>query len=364
MKKNKLLMAIGAAVLIGIVLLLAYKSQNQEASDDVIRVGAILPLTGKHADAGNSIRVGLEFAKRKLDEESGRNHKVYYFDTKSDPKDAITGYRMLKDTKGVKMFFTTISENGLAIKPAILRDGGLLFAILSHVDILSNRDGRVFRFLQTGEDEANFMSDYIVDKLAAKRIALFVFNAEAGISFKNTFVKRLGEHIIGLYDYEESPESIKALVSTANLHDADCVVVVGYSPSMGNVIKQIRQIGYKKEIVANIGFNNPSILAAAGDAVSSVWFNDYDLPYGTKNHDELTSRAKSEYNTPFTSLSYIAYGAMGLMDSACKSDNGKVEDMIKEYFNSNATNCYGGVKFVIHPDGRVITGLKMTSFSK
>lgn len=364
MKKNKkLLLGIGIIALLGIVSVGIYRNRQQGDDGNVVRIGAILPLTGKHADAGNAIRVGLEFARQKL-ETNSHKYEICYFDTKSDAKNAIMGYNKLKNIENVNMFFTTISENGLALKPAVLRDGGLLFGILSHVDLLSDRDARVFRFLQTGEDEANFMSDYIDKELSAKHIALFIFNAEAGIAFRQTFVKRLGDRIIGIYNYEDNAETVKALIATSNLKDADCAVVVGYSPTMGTVIKQIKQSGFQKTIVANIGFNNPSILAAAGASANDVWFNDYDLPYGTSEHASFTARAEKEFNTPFTSLSYIAYGAMGLIDLAYKNDGGSFEEKVKEALNTNATNVFEGVKFVLHPDGRIITGLKMTTFSK
>lgn len=358
---KKLMVLVGALIL---VLLFWRVCDVQQSEGRIVKVGAVLPLTGRFSDAGMAIQAGLELARQDISVNGGVEFELCFFDTKSEAKNAMMGYNKLSTIDGARLFFTTISENGMVMKPVVLRDGGALFGILSHVDLLRDGNGHVFRFLQTGEDEANYLSDYVLNTVNAEKVVLFVFNAEAGKAFQQVFRERLGNRICKMIEFGEEGDSLRSLVASVNFTEADCVVVVGYSAAMGTVAKLVRQAGFQKDIVANIGFNTPSVIAAAGNAASTVVFNDYDLPYGTEEHDSKVSRSLKQFNTQFSSLSYIAYGAMCLLNAACMDSDKVPEESVKLYLSGEKAVTAGGVSFHIHNDGRVITGLKMSKLEK
>lgn len=353
MKLKSVILRLTAFAALASILTACDKSEETNE----IRIGAILPLTGRYADAGSAIRVGFELAREDINaaQAGGKKFRVYFYDTKSEAKNALTGYNQLSTVYGIKTFFTTISENGMVLKPAVLRDGGRLYGILSHVDLLTNGNGHIYRMLQTGTDEAEFLCSYIESSGTSHKIVAYIFNAEAGKAFKNTFKSRLSDRILEIHEFGEDVESLKAMVASSRLKESDCVLAIGYSSALGTVAKLVRQSGFDGPIISNIGFNTPSVIAAAGDAAATVVFNDYDLPSGTPDCADKMERALKEYNTPFSSLSWIAYGALNLMDKAQTSQI----DCSKRLDDSA-----GGVTFHIYEDGRVITGLKMSTLGQ
>lgn len=359
MKKNKLLITIGAAVLIGIVSLLAYRAQNQGASEDVIRIGAILPLTGKYADTGNSVVAGLDLAINKINANVTRKKiSVEYFDTKSEVKNAVLGYNKLKTLSNMRIFFTTLSDNSLALKSAAIQDGNLLFCIASHADITKDNKKLVFRPINTGDDEAHFLSRYIKESGVRKKIYFYIFNTEAGLAVERIFKGELDDKIIGVNLYGDDYSTIRHVTTKATYKDADCIVVVGYSPTMGIIVKYLRESGYTNEIIANLGFNNPATIKAAGGHAKGIWYNDYAFPYDSDEFRLRNEVSMKKFHSEFTALSYISYSCVHILDKLI-SKVGQEPAVIGEVLSAENTYDVEGLKFVSHKDGSITSAYKM-----
>jgi branched-chain amino acid transport system substrate-binding protein len=345
------------AVIIIVGLGWFFLGKQEDKKQETIKIGAVLPLTGKFADAGNSVKAGLEIAIRELQKTSNKKYDVIYYDTKSEVKNAISGYQKLKSVDKVNLYFTNVSDHCLALKPLAIKDSTLLFCIASHTEITNNNANLVFRPTNTGVDEANYMINYITDSLHDKKIFFYAFNTEAGIDLEKAFKEKLSANLIGTCLYDEDMSIVRNITTASTFKNADCIAVIGYTPIMGRIIKSLRESGYKNPILTNVGFNTPSVIESTGDYAKSVLYVDYDFPYKSKQHFERDSIALANYHTSFTVMSYVSFGSLFIIDDALNNVNGKATD-IGKYISKHGEYDIEGMKFTSHPDGSITSVLK------
>jgi branched-chain amino acid transport system substrate-binding protein len=347
-------------VIVVAVFLGLYFLGNKKGSEtpEVVRIGAILPLTGKFADAGNSVKAGLEIAIRELNESSNNKFKAIYYDTQSEVKNTITGYSKLKGTDKCEFIFSSMSDHCLALKPLIIKDSVIMFCIASHPEITKDNHQLAFRPANTGTDEADFMVEYVKNNITSNNIFVYSYNADAGLELEKRFKSDLSDKVKGTTIYEEDLNAVRNIASKARYKDADIIVVIGYSPTMGSVIKSLRESGFKGEIITNSGFNNPSVLNVVGDYAKGILYTDYDFPYQTKEHKMRDSIALADYKSSFSSLSYMSYVPMFLLDSAYKTGNYTTKQ-IGEFLSIEREYDVKGAKFTANKDGDIKPQLKI-----
>src|SRR5438309_10968798 len=86
------------------VLLLAIISQNyrksKTANASIIKIAALLPLTGNSSSQGELIKQGLDLALEDIDQ-SKTKIQIIYEDTQADPKKAVSAYIDLKSREHI-----------------------------------------------------------------------------------------------------------------------------------------------------------------------------------------------------------------------------------------------------------------------
>lgn len=351
MKKNVLFGIIAAVVVLCVIVALVVNQRGREQNKDVIKIGAILPLTGKYADAGTSVQAGIQLAVNEINENSNKKFEVIYYDTESDVKKSTTGFKRLRQVDKVKIFFTTTSDHSLTLKPLAINDATLLFAFGSHLDITKDNKQLIYRPQSTGIDEGKAMLNYINDNLASKNIFLYSANVEAGVVFEQYIKSHLQDKLSGTCLYNEDASNVRNLTSLPQIKSADCVIVFGFTPMMGSIIKSLRESGYTGDIISNLGFFSPSVLATAGEYARSTYYVDYDLPYHTKEFQQKDAIAKRDFKTSFSSLGYTAYGTLLLLNKAIKQNDSI--DEIKKFLSQDQEHDIDGTIFSTKIDGSI-----------
>lgn len=322
-------------ILLSVLIAVGFAFTGCNEDNGTVKIGAILPLTGKSADAGNAVKVGLEISIQELNAKS-ENHKyeAFYYDTESETKNASFGYRNLRQINKATIFFTTTSDHSLILKPLAEKDSVLLFCIAPHPDITENNNGFIFRPAPVGNDESEVIFEYIENNLNSQKIFVYCFNTDAGNTFKSLLENRLNNEIVGSCLFNEDPSAVKNITSLPSIGKAESIIIYGYSAMIGHIIKSLREKGFSGSIICNSGFNTPSVLSVAGDNAINTLYVDYSFPYKTEGHFKRDSIAKSDYKTSFSALSYMAYCPMYIIDKAinenCKSEKEIAQFLTKE----------------------------------
>lgn len=94
---------------------------GDEKSDDVLKIGAILPLSGDLAAVGEKLQTGFEMAKADfLEENSGMQIEINYQDGEFDPKKAVTAVHFLLGTQNPGVILGPFGpDQSLAVAPVV-----------------------------------------------------------------------------------------------------------------------------------------------------------------------------------------------------------------------------------------------------
>ena len=98
-------------------------------AEPLIRVGAILPLSGPAANAGNTCRKGIEMHLNEL----GKTARiaVFFEDDQMVPKNTVLAYRKLKDVNNINLAFSVSANPGNALLPLTEQDGVVMISASS-----------------------------------------------------------------------------------------------------------------------------------------------------------------------------------------------------------------------------------------
>jgi branched-chain amino acid transport system substrate-binding protein len=181
---KKIIIWVVIIVAIGVFIWAGGRNNVQLQTNEPIKIGAILPLTGPAALWGETVKNGMELA---LEQKVGI--KILYEDSKSTAVDGISAYNLLQ-SKGVNL---TVSETSLVAVPlskiALERKQPLLVTLVAteHSKIVNDYTTRYYT------DPINYSMPAFNDPLSPvinlKKIAVLNRNDELGVSVKDKIVE-------------------------------------------------------------------------------------------------------------------------------------------------------------------------------
>lgn len=147
-----------------LIILSSCKNENKETSSEdrkVIKIGLILPLTGKYAVIGEGEQKGFELALDDLKKKYPKTSiELYYEDFASETKNAVTAANKLISVNNVDAIITSTTGASEAVSPIVERNKIIHFVISPDTDILS-KSKRNFRIYYNFNTEAEVVSDFM-----------------------------------------------------------------------------------------------------------------------------------------------------------------------------------------------------------
>ncbi|MEO0136372.1 MAG: ABC transporter substrate-binding protein [candidate division WOR-3 bacterium] len=221
-----------------------------------IKIGAILPLTGKAAWLGENARNGIQLAVDELNRKGGikgTKIEVIFEDSKLDPKEGVAIANRLIDIEKVRALIVNGTTIVNAILPITEQKGILLFAQTIHPGI-TEKGKNIFRIYGGGDYEWQMLAQYINNQ--NYNIGIFHINAQYGLDSKAMLKKYLASKIKVVFEesYEIGATDFRALISKSKNKAVDAVVLMGYGNEFIALIKQMKELGFNKKILGNIDF--------------------------------------------------------------------------------------------------------------
>ena len=262
MKNKKMLKnTVGIILIFSLFILGITNCKKKEA--EVIKIGAILPLTGLVSEMGQKMAEGLNFAMEYWNTTFNNKKKllVKIEDSKSNPKDGITALKFLL-SQNYKFFIIPHSVMAMSAKPILINTPDVIaFLDASHPDIVNPPHPRIFRHSQNAEWEAENIVNYIFSiEKSVENIILFYMNDEYGRAFAermNEFLKKMETQTkLFLIPYEVNTLNFKEIVFKSKIRTTPnaVVVIAGAGRPMGLLIKALREQRYKENIFAAMGY--------------------------------------------------------------------------------------------------------------
>ncbi|RLF32261.1 MAG: hypothetical protein DRM98_04185, partial [Thermoplasmata archaeon] len=304
--KNKIL-----ALLIGIVVIVILVAifSGQKAKEEMIKVGAILPLSGKLSFLGVSEINGIKLAVRDFEKEyPDIRIKLIVEDSKGDPKEAATIANKLIFADKVDVIFSALSPVSSAVVP-ITRKSKTLTILISVLSPSFAKEGEtVFKFYPDITAFASKFAEFLSLRSVTKA-GLLIYNVEPGERFIEKFSELFKGEIVGIERFNREDSEFKTQLLKLKAKSPEAIVFIGYPINDIYFLSQLVEMDFKPLVLLQLA-NYPPVNKGAKEALKilkpiSTWYT-----FLKEKNLEFVSRYKEMYETEPDAEAGYSYDAM------------------------------------------------------
>ncbi len=308
-------------------------------AQDVIKVGAYLPMTGAVAAYGESEWAGIQIARDMEPEVLGKKIELKLADTKSDKIEAANAMTLLVEKeKVVGVLGEAISGNSMAGNP-ISEAAKIPTVSPTATNPLVNQ-GKQYAFRACFIDpfQGEVAARFAKNDLKAQTAAVIIDQAQdyaVGLAkfFEKEFTKQGGKVVSTTY-IQTGDQDFSAQLSAVQASKPDIIYAPNYYTEDALMAKQARDLGIKVPILTGDGAQEAALIEIGGAAVEDVYFTGH-----FHKQAATTDRAK-EYIKRYEEKNKKeadAFGALGadayflLIDAikrAGSTDGAKIRDAL------------------------------------
>ena len=266
-------------------------------------IGVMESITGPGETYGN---VAVQAKQMAVDEINaagginGRELKLIVEDSKCAAQDAITAYRKLTDTDGVKIILgTSCSGAMLGAAPLAEEDGVVLFSGLATNPDIANAGDYIFRTAmsdqQLGIDTGNVMwTDGV------RTVATITEATDYAEGVRRTTVEqfqKLGGSVVGEERYASDITDFRTQLTKLLGENPDAIHIASQSEfTGGTIIKQLDELGYDGPIYSEIVPVGTTALEIAGDAATGLKAIIADIDPANAKGQEVLANFRERYD--------------------------------------------------------------------
>jgi branched-chain amino acid transport system substrate-binding protein len=280
---------------------------DQKRSNEPIRIGVILPLTGEASSYGSECRRGIELAAAI----SAQPPELFFEDSKADPKQAVSALQKLIGYQRVTAIIGDMfSSTTLAIAP-IAQQGGvvLLTPTAAAVEIPATGD-HIFTIYPTSAFEGEFIANHVV-QLGITNCGVVVQNVQAAQEIADAFVRSInsrGGQILFVKEIPGGTRDFRSVIAAIRSENPSAIFVSAYAQEACLFIQQAREERLNWQFFSQSTLYDQKLLSSFGAALEGIQFS---APFFNDEADTPEIRAfRTAYKERFDSIPNVwaAYG--------------------------------------------------------
>ena len=225
-----------------------------EKSNKKIKVGVVLPLSGKLAFIGKPIQNGIELYQ---DEFNNSKVDIIYGDSKGNAKDGLTVVNKLLNLDKVDYIIVNLTSVAMASKKLITKNKSVIGLMLStHPNITDNTTNIIRPFI-SGKQESKILVDYI-NKNNLNNIAIVYIDDTYGEG-SATFIHNMlitENKKSQKFAYNLSNLNFEPLVQSLKNKKISNIILIGYGFEYLKFFKVLKSLNYSPLILSNLSFSN------------------------------------------------------------------------------------------------------------
>jgi len=280
-QKRKLIPIIIGLIVIALIGIWIVRQRQQETN--VVKIGAILSLTGDAASYGDMMKKGMDIAVEEINTSGGINGipiNIIYEDSQFDPKKAVSAFMKLTNIDGVKVITgITGSKNALSVVQKAIKQKVVIIDALSSSAKLTEVGGEYyFRIMPSDLFAGNFVAEKAFQR-GKRKAAVFYANDDWGLGIMNSAKAKfesLGGQVVATEAIEPRVKDFRSIIKKVMITDPDVIWLFAYAPEAGPIVKQLREQGYNS--VPIIGSDNLSAGEFANIGSSTIEGVEFVLP--------------------------------------------------------------------------------------
>jgi len=311
-----------------LALALAPVNQHGALAQDVIKVGAVQPVTGRFAFAGVHINAGLEDALMMANEEGGINgKKIQYImeDGTYNVDVAVAAFKRIMARDKPEVMYGESTALGKAMAPEIKDRYKVLYSSTSFSSELADAAKNPYVFVPgpTYSDMFGILLKYIAKEKPGANVAFFYSDTEFGkdpIPYGRQMCKQLGLNLVAEEVAKVGGVDVASQILDLKRKKAEYVIFQGFVLSpVPAVIKQARDYGLKVKFMGTHWGTHKMLLdkmGALADGYLGVmpyaFYYQDDIPmirkiraWNEKHHPDVKYRPTSYMQGFMTGLIFV-----------------------------------------------------------
>ena len=299
-----------------------------------VPIGAVLSLTGAAASYGESQQRGLELAAGQLAEKGGVTYDLRIEDDQTDPRQGITLFDQFV-SDGVSLIIgPTLSNAAVQADPIAQEAGVPVLGISNTAAGITEIGDYIFRVSLTEQAVIPQTIAAATEQFGLQDVVVMYSNddafTESGYEAFEAALQEQGVLVSETLTFSKSDTDFRALLTQAQQSDPDALVVSALIEAAIPLVTQARELGIDVPIIGGNGFNNPRLMADAGEAaegvvVGAAWNSASDNPENIAFLEDF----EAEYGTQPDQFAAQAYAGLLLVDQAVRANCAADRETIK-----------------------------------
>jgi branched-chain amino acid transport system substrate-binding protein len=300
-----------------------------------VPVGAVLSLTGAAASYGESQQRGLELAAAQLADKGGVTYDLRIEDDQTDPRQGITLFDQFV-SDGVSLIIgPTLSNAAIQADPIAQEAGVPVLGISNTAAGVTEIGDYVFRNSLTEQAVIPQTIATATEEFGLQDVVVMYSNddafTESGYEAFAAALEDQGVTVSETITFSKADTDFRALLTQAQQSDPDALVVSALIEAAIPLVTQARELGIDVPIIGGNGFNNPRLMADAGQAaegvvVGAAWNSASDNP----ENAAFLADFEAEYGAQPDQFAAQAYAGLMLVDQAVRADCAADRESIKQ----------------------------------
>ena len=315
-----------------------------------VKIGVLMPLSGKGASYGQHQDVAMKMALEELQKTGAKGEKVdvVVYDTRGENAEAITLTRKLifddKVLAIVGPFFSAECE--VAFPIAAQGKTPIITASSGKPGIATKNRPWAFRNALSSDEMNGYLLDVWLKQNSIKSVVLLTDVKDAFTKIDGTAVfpaelKKRNVNVLDNISYQTGDIDYSAQVTKAKGLSPDGIVIAGLYNEGGNIVREIRKQGLNQPIAGALGMSEPRFLEIAGKAgegtvvVNPFWPDNPDpkvhawaTEYKRRTQVEPGNTAALMYDTVLLTKVCIDKSGVTGKPEDLAADRGRIKDCL------------------------------------
>lgn len=309
-------------------------SDDAAASDatyeGTIKIGVVGPFSGSSAMVGDTEKKGVELAAKQINENGGINGMTIELieeDDQQDPKTAVSAINKLVSSDEVVAAVGTVNSSCTLAMMDVTENNEipLVTPISSGVAITDPSNSYIVRLQASDKLQAKAITEYALNDLGYKNIAVMFQNDDFGAGGKDVVVETLKDAGI-------EPLAVEAFDSSATDMSAQLLKIKDLNPEAiimwtmygcgATIAKQCDQLGIDCDLMGGGGLTNAKLYELGGESAVGILNTQTFFPDKEKASETagaFIDAYEAEYGETPDSNAAMSYDSMMVLAEGLKA---------------------------------------------
>lgn len=271
---------------------------------DVIKIGALLSLTGDNAAQGNLAQNGILLYVNQLNAKGGINGKkveLIIENTQTSTNATISAFKKLATINKVQGIVVTGDTELKAVNPLANVYKIPIIATICTGMIEDGRSDWLYRYCYNEAQEDAALMQFVKEDLGVNDIVLLYPNTQFGLDFSKYSKQYIESNSINLimevaYDFNSTNQrgdAIKVMDTKPHL-----ICARGFGSALDALLRHIKELGFNGKVCGDLSLTTPSTVNNTNGIMEGAYIvaSDLDLSTSSSVITDYASSYRSKYS--------------------------------------------------------------------